>query len=147
MLWRFSSVGPRPAQGRTSAPGSNQTNGSFSRGRLNMRIDPDVKLDFCDVLIKPQWSKAPSRSSVELDREFTFKNCAWKGVPIIAANLDTVGTFPMAKAMAEHGMMTCLHKHYPLDRLVEFFQNGSKGCFYTLGIKTEDMQKLDLFAQ
>ncbi|HEY3324239.1 MAG TPA: GMP reductase [Planctomycetota bacterium] len=112
-----------------------------------MRIDPDVKLDFCDVLIKPQWSKAPSRSSVRLDREFTFKKCSWNGIPIIAANLDTVGTFSMAKAMAEHGMMTCLHKHYQLDQLVEFFRTAPKGCFYTLGIKTEDMQKLDDFSK
>lgn len=111
-----------------------------------MRIDPDVKLDFCDVLIKPQWSKAPSRSSIRLEREFVFKGCSWKGIPIIAANLDSIGTFAMARAMAKHGMLSALHKYYPLESLVEFFKTADP-CFYTLGTNDDDLQKLHDFCQ
>ena len=63
------------------------------------RIEDDVKLDFKDVLIRPKRSTLRSRSEVSLEREITFK---WSGrklvcVPIMAANMDTVGTFEMAK--------------------------------------------------
>ena len=62
-----------------------------------MRIDNEIKLDFKDVLIKPKRSTLSSRSQVNLEREFTFKHSPlkWKGVPIMAANMDTVGTFQM----------------------------------------------------
>ncbi len=39
-----------------------------------MRIEPDVKLDFKDVLIRPKRSKLVSRSIVDLNRNFTFKH-------------------------------------------------------------------------
>lgn len=65
-----------------------------------MRIEEDLKLGFKDVLIRPKRSTLKSRSEVELERQFTFKHsgCSWSGVPIIAANMDTVGTFRMAEA-------------------------------------------------
>jgi hypothetical protein len=65
----------------------------------HMRIEEDLKLGFKDVLIRPKRSTLKSRSDVELEREFTFKHSGqtWSGVPIIAANMDTVGTFSMAK--------------------------------------------------
>ncbi len=63
-----------------------------------MRIEEDLKLGFKDVLIRPKRSTLKSRSDVELERQFTFKHSgqSWSGVPIIAANMDTVGTFSMA---------------------------------------------------
>ncbi len=59
-----------------------------------MRIEEDLKLGFKDVLIRPKRSTLKSRSDVELERQFTFKHSGqtWSGVPIIAANMDTVGT-------------------------------------------------------
>ncbi|WP_348235394.1 IMP dehydrogenase, partial [Salmonella enterica] len=67
-----------------------------------MRIEEDVKLAFKDVLIRPNRSTLKSRSDVELARQFTFKHSGqtWSGIPIIAANMDTVGTFEMAQALA-----------------------------------------------
>ena len=66
-----------------------------------MRIDSDPKLDFDDVLIRPKRSEAPSRSAINLEREHRFLNsgATWKGVPIVASNMDTVGTMAMAKAL------------------------------------------------
>ena len=83
-----------------------------------MRIDNDPKLDFDDVLIRPKRSEAPSRATIVLQRAYQFLNsgAAWKGIPIVASNMDTVGTMAMAEALGPE-MMTCLHKYYPEDRL------------------------------
>jgi len=53
----------------------------------------------------------------------------------------------MATALHELNMLTCLHKYYPLDDLLDFFKHSpAKGStFYTLGIRDEDFDKLRLF--
>lgn len=78
------------------------------------KISSDVKLDFKDVLIRPKRSTLKSRSQVDLNRTLRMKNSGreWTGVPIIAANMDTVGTFEMAEALAQHKLLTAVHKHY-----------------------------------
>jgi len=88
-----------------------------------MRIINDVKLDFKDVLILPKRSTLESRSQVELNRTFTFKNsgASWTGVPIMVSNMDTTGTFEMAKKLFEYKMLTCIHKHYTLEEWSKFF--------------------------
>lgn len=82
-----------------------------------MRIESDLKLGFRDVLFRPKRSTLKSRSQVELDRQFTFKhsNQTWTGVPVIAANMDTVGSFEMATALAAHKCLTAMHKHYTVE--------------------------------
>ncbi len=102
-----------------------------------MRINSDPKLDFDDVLIRPKRSEAPSRSSINLEREHRFLNsgATWKGVPIVASNMDAVGTMAMARAIGPE-MMTCLHKYYPEKDLIEFFRmNTGRAFSFTLGIK------------
>merc|ERR1712193_495739 len=86
------------------------------------RIDSDVKLDFKDVLFRPKRSGLKSRSQVELKREYKFRNSGrtYQGVPVMAANMDTTGTFNIAKCFNEHGMFTCIHKHYSLDEWKAF---------------------------
>ena len=84
-----------------------------------MRIEQETKLDYKDVLFRPKRSTLTSRSEVDLMREFTFPNAetaTWKGVPIVAANMDTVGTFETAKALAGHHMLTCMSKHFDLKK-------------------------------
>ena len=67
-----------------------------------MRIIEDVKLDYKDVLITPKRSNLSSRSEVKLKRTFTFRSGnSWKGVPIIAANMDGVGTITMDMQLAK----------------------------------------------
>jgi GMP reductase len=110
-----------------------------------MRIDNDPKLDFDDVLIRPKRSEAPSRASVELEREYRFLNGGgtWRGVPIVAANMDTVGTLAMARAIGPQ-MLTCLHKYYPEGELVEFFRDEARArsTFFTVGLKDDEFDKL-----
>jgi GMP reductase len=91
-----------------------------------VRIEPEIKLDYKDVLLRPKRSTLTSRKEVDLVREFTFPNAGgegadpkaygWKGVPIVASNMDTVGTFEMAKAFARHRMLTCISKHNDIKR-------------------------------
>ena len=97
-----------------------------------MRIENDVKLDYNNVLIRPKRSVLESRSEVLLNRQFVFRNSEkdiknfdldvdFDGIPIIAANMDGVGTFQMADVLAEYGIMTCLTKAYDVMELVDFF--------------------------
>ncbi len=109
-----------------------------------MRIDSDPKLDFDDVLIRPKRSEAPSRSAIDLERKHKFLNsgATWKGVPLVASNMDTVGTMAMAKVLGPE-MMVCLHKYYSDEDLIEFFQNDHRtSVFFTLGIKDDEFEKL-----
>jgi GMP reductase len=81
-----------------------------------MRIEQDVKLDYKDVLFKPKRSKLESRRDVDLTRTFKFHyGNEWTGVPIMASNMDGVGTFEMAKVLQEHKILTVMRKHYSVD--------------------------------
>jgi GMP reductase len=82
-----------------------------------MHIEESVKLDYSDVLIRPKRSTLTSRADVDLTREFTFRNSGvkYKGVPVMAANMDTVGTFEMAHELFKWDLFTCIHKHYTVD--------------------------------
>ena len=79
-----------------------------------MTINNDIKLDFSDVLILPQKSNLSSRKEVDLVCTYTFKHSkqTYSGVPIMAANMDGVGTFEMHRALAMHKIFTCLVKSY-----------------------------------
>jgi GMP reductase len=93
-----------------------------------VRIESEIKLDYKDVLLRPKRSELTSRSEVDLMRTFTFKNAggegadpkgySWKGVPIVASNMDTVGTFEVAKSLAQHHMLTCISKHNDVKRWI-----------------------------
>lgn len=112
-----------------------------------MRIEQELKLGFKDVLFRPKRSTLKSRSQVNLTRDFTFKHSGrqWSGVPVIAANMDSVGSFAMAKALAEHGVMTAIHKHYTVQDWADFVQtaNGEtlNKVMVSTGTSPQDFQK------
>ena len=93
-----------------------------------MRIEYDIKLGFKDVMIRPKRSTLKSRSEVSLERDFKFLHSplTWSGIPIIAANMDTVGTFEMAKALSNKNLFTTIHKHYSENEWTEFISNTSE---------------------
>lgn len=103
-----------------------------------MRIEYDIKLGFKDVMIRPKRSTLKSRSQVNLQRDFTFLNSKvnWKGIPIMAANMDTVGTFNMALALSQHQLFTAIHKHYDLQDWNTFLTNAPKGIEDFIAIST-----------
>lgn len=112
-----------------------------------MRIEQELKLGFKDVLFRPKRSTLKSRSQVELTREFTFKHSGrqWAGTPVIAANMDSVGSFAMAKALAEHGVMTAVHKHYTVEDWADFVTSHDaatlKNVMVSTGTSDADFQK------
>jgi GMP reductase len=103
-----------------------------------MRIENELKLGFKDVMIRPKRSTLKSRSQVTLEREFTFlhSNIVWKGIPIMAANMDTVGTFEMAKALAKYGLFTAIHKHYSLGEWRNFASNTEENTLKNIAVST-----------
>ena len=113
-----------------------------------MRIENDLKLGFKDVMFRPKRSTLKSRSEVTLEREFNFlhSDITWKGVPIIAANMDTVGTFNMAKALSNHNIFTAIHKHYTIDDWRKFIHESSVNTLNNIAISTgtskEDAKKV-----
>ncbi|HCQ71736.1 MAG: GMP reductase [Alphaproteobacteria bacterium] len=117
-----------------------------------MRIEEDVKLDFKDVLIRPKRSTLASRKEVDIKRAYTFKwsKRTYEGVPIIAANMDNVGTMDMARAFIKdgNGLTVALHKHYPLETLIDFFSEyGGSSVWYSIGLVQDDRDKLKAFLE
>ncbi len=110
-----------------------------------MHIEHEVKLDFKDVLIRPKRSTLTSRSDVDITRDFTFRHAGVKyhGIPIIASNMDTTGTFEMARALDKFSLSTALHKHYSVDDCVKFFLSLERksAAFYSMGITKADEEK------
>jgi len=111
-----------------------------------MQIVHELKYNFDDVLIKPKRSQMASRSLIELERSFTTLNSKRqiKGVPIIAANMDSTGTMEICQALSEAYAFTCLHKFYPVEKLINFYScnPASEYAFYTTGITDADLEKL-----
>jgi GMP reductase len=125
-----------------------------------MRIEEDMKLDYKDVLIRPKRSTLGSRKEVDLERGFTFRNYNgdktqyrhYRGVPIMAANMDGVGTFEMADKLAEGKIFTCLVKTYSVNELVNYFDNDmperSEYVAMSIGITDADHAKFrDVYEQ
>jgi len=110
-----------------------------------MRIEEDIKLDFKDVLIRPKRSTLSSRKEVDLNRTFKFKHSGWEwtGVPIMAANMDGVGTFDMAEALYGHRMFTCLVKSYNEDEFGPTIDKiGGNYLAVSTGTNEKDFQRL-----
>ena len=103
-----------------------------------MHIDSDIKLGFKDVMLRPKRSTLSSRSEVSLNRKFKFLHGGkdWEGIPIMAANMDTVGTMEMAKALAQHKMFTTIHKHYTAAQWKAFMKNDGKKIAEHIAIST-----------
>jgi GMP reductase len=112
------------------------------------KIINEIKLDFDDVLIRPKRSTLNSRSEVCIQREFKFKYSPRKllAVPIMVANMDTVGTFKMAESLTKNQTIVCLHKHYKINEYVAFYTDPSivnkNLAFYSIGTSQTDLEKL-----
>jgi GMP reductase len=128
-----------------------------------VRIEEDIKLDYKDVLIRPKRSTLGSRKEVDLERGYTFRNYKpdfpdnieerhWRGVPIMASNMDGVGTFAIADKLAEGKIMTCLVKTYSVGELVNYFDSATQErtdyVAMSIGITDKDHQKFrDVYEQ
>lgn len=110
------------------------------------KIINEQKLDFDDVLIVPQRSTLTSRSDILLERTFYFYHSTrvWSGIPIICANMSFC-SFEMAKALADHKMIACLHKYHSVEDLTNYFLENPQNINYTfvsIGYKKSDLNHL-----
>ena len=128
-----------------------------------MRIEEDIKLDYKDVLIRPKRSTLGSRKEVDLERGYTFRNYEpefpdniedrhYRGIPIMAANMDGVGTMEMADQLATAGIFTCLVKTYTVQELVSYFDTDmyerTNYVAMSIGITDRDHAKFrDVYEQ
>lgn len=115
-----------------------------------MRIESDIKLGFKDVMLRPKRSTLSSRATVSVERKFKMlhSGTSWQGIPIMAANMDTVGTFEMAKALGSQQLFTAIHKHYSPVEWKSFMQSTGnsikENIAISTGTSTTDAEKLDL---
>ena len=112
-----------------------------------MKIEPGIKLDFSDVLIRPKRSTLSSRSEVSLNRTFKFKYSEreWTGVPIMVSNMDTVGTVEMFCSLSTQGLLTCLHKYINMDYVIAACASGQgnpEHLILSTGISDKDYEHL-----
>jgi len=111
-----------------------------------MKIEQDTKLDFGDVLIRPKRTTMSSRSEVDLEREITFPHSTltWKGIPLIAANMDTIGTYDVYNVLSKHKIITAFHKFYNADDFTKMQERGLNPDYFMVssGIKDSDLVRL-----
>ena len=115
-----------------------------------MRLEEDIKLDYKDVLIRPKRSTLYSRQQVKLERKYHFRHydhCEYhyEGIPIMAANMDGVGTFEMADKLAELNIFSCLVKTYNVDDLIKYFEGPierTECVAMSIGSSDADYKKL-----
>ncbi|MBD3724583.1 MAG: GMP reductase [Flavobacteriaceae bacterium] len=119
-----------------------------------MRIESDLKLGFKDVMFRPKRSTLKSRSQVDLEREYKFLHSPfkWKGIPIMGANMDTVGTFEMALSLAQKQLFTAIHKHYTIEEWKSFMNSTPSNIINYIAVSTgtgkKDIEKvLEIFKQ
>jgi len=110
------------------------------------KIIDETKLDFDDILIVPQRSTLTSRSEIHLERTFSFYHSprTWTGIPIMCANMSFC-SFDMAKDLANHKIIACLHKYHSVDELVNYFikhPNNIDYTFVSIGYKKSDLAHL-----
>ena len=116
-----------------------------------MRIERDVKLDYSDVLFRPKRSTMGSRSEVDLTRTYTFRNSqqTYTGIPIMAANMDGVGTFDMSLSLSKQGLFTCLAKSYQPADIFEWLNTSEykndlvKAVAVSTGITDVDSERIE----
>ena len=112
----------------------------------NKFLNNNTFYDFKDVLILPKSSQLNSRSEVELETKITFKNgVTWSGIPIIAANMTSVGTFAVYNTLSKYKIITSLHKFYKLEDYLEFNKITKLNSDYFMvscGISNSDYNNL-----
>jgi len=112
-----------------------------------VKIEDGIKLDFSDVLIRPKRSTLRSRSDVITKRTINFLNSknTFVGVPIIAANMDTTGTFEMALVFQKYGCIVAIHKHYSVEEWLTFAVDHPE-CLPNVAVSAGSLKDLEKLA-
>lgn len=111
----------------------------------------ETKFDFSDVLITPKSSFLKSRSEVDLSVycSFKFSRLTLSCIPLMAANMDTVGTIDVMKELCKEKMFTCLHKFLDVKCIkanAEFLESNVDFFAFSIGFDNKEIEKLKQFA-
>ena len=78
-----------------------------------------------------------------MSRVFKFRHTEreWKGIPVVAANMDTTGTFEIASELQKDKLLTCLQKFYSVKEIekaisVEISKKPSPVVCFDFGWRT-----------
>lgn len=99
---------------------------------------PQFELDYKDVFIVPQFSELKSRK--EADTSVKICDGLKLDVPIISANMSTVGESEMCIAMYKSGAIGAMHRFMTIEKNVEEYQkvlDAESDCFVSLGVNEE----------
>ena len=98
------------------------------------KVIPGEALDFDDVLIVPRRSQIKSRNDVDLTTVISRNPNTGSelsiGLPIIAANMNTITGYRMVKAMNSLGGTAFLHRYQSPESVVKLINRlESEGSF------------------
>lgn len=121
-----------------------------SLNSYKVEIGTSPELDFRDVLIQPRFRHSyniTSRSQVTLSNNIKTKSGTIENViPIVASNMNTVGTLSMARKLADLNLMTCIHKYTDEKSTKSFLEEDygkyKNNTFITIGVSESDRQRL-----
>lgn len=98
-------------------------------------------LTYDDVALVPQFNNIPSRTEPSLESWLT-KNLKI-GIPILAANMDTVIGPEMADVLIEAGSIPIFHRFLPMQEQEEWVKKYKDKTFISCGIlKIDETRKL-----
>ena len=103
-----------------------------------------MKLNYKDVLIPPKITNIDSRAKIVLEskKNFKFSRNNWEGIPVIASNMDYVGTFETSIELQKNKILTAISKYYSDSEWVQAIVSGVdiNYSFITFGL--EDPSKI-----
>ena len=104
-------------------------------------------LDYNNVLIRPKCSSLTTRSEVELCRTIPFMRDGslvrqWNGLPIIAANMDSTGTFEVYNVLSKYNMITAMNKFYTVEDYLQAGDLDPDLFMVSIGISNDELLNL-----
>ena len=113
----------------------------------------DEPFNFQQMLLLPgEISTYKSRNDVDLHVSFSFAHSEKQAsfIPVVASNMDTIGTLAMADVLRQKEMFTCLHKFHETKKLTQYFSslkaNDPKAFEYfaiSTGISDQDYRRTE----
>ncbi|HSX11605.1 MAG TPA: guanosine monophosphate reductase [Chlamydiales bacterium] len=98
-------------------------------------------LTYDDVALVPQFNNIPSRTEPSLESWLTKKLKI--GIPLLAANMDTVISEKLAEILIEQGSIPIFHRFTPLEEQEKWVKKFRDKTFVSCGIqKLDETRKL-----
>lgn len=93
-------------------------------------------LSFDDILLVPQHSDVKSRHDIDLTMKFGREYKIVLSFPMVAAPMDTVCDYRMARVLAENGAVGSIHRYMSNESqqmIAEVLEQDALGAFFAVG--------------